>query len=123
MLGRHTKKQSDYPGRVRWGARNCVVEQRVRLVRHTPALPGSLYGFLARLSESAKVSGLQHSDNIVSPAHFSAHGTYDRPALCLPRADPTAVMSAARGLGPLDDTPRRIEVLVAHRGEATGELP
>src|SRR5260370_27576914 len=56
------------------------------------------------------VSGLQHSHNIALPATFRPTECLIGPALCFPRAVLCSGMPA-RGLGPLDYTPRRTEVL------------
>src|SRR5258708_15450194 len=58
----------------------------------------------------AEVSGLQHFHKIVSSAIFRPTECLMAPSLCFPRAV-LCSGTPARGLGPLDYTPRRTEVL------------
>ena len=59
----------------------------MRLSRDPPAPSGKrLQGFLARVSDIGRMSGLRHSHRIVIAGHFSAQGMPHRPCVILPRA-------------------------------------
>jgi hypothetical protein len=51
--------------------------------------PNRFKGFLTRVSDIARMSGLRHPHRIVIAGHFLAHGMPDRPRVILPACGST----------------------------------